>query len=83
MLLTASIVTTGVLIVQQVHERYRLYDQVLELRLQQDDALSELSKLQIERGSERSYDRVVEVATSELTMTFPKELVSPTRESEE
>lgn len=66
----------GFLIIYQIEERLNLYDQILGLRVQQDDALEELKSLQIERGSERSYERVVDIATSELQMTFPDKVVT-------
>ena len=62
----------GFLIIYQIEERLSLYDQILELRVQQDDALEELKSLQVERGSERAYERVVDIATNELQMEFPK-----------
>ena len=65
----------GFLIIFQIDERLNLYDQILELRVQQDDALEELKSLQIERGSERSYERVVDIATQELLMEFPDRVV--------
>lgn len=66
-----GIIVMGFLIIYQIDERLSLYDQILELRVQQDDALEELESLKIERGSERSYERVVDVAESELHMQFP------------
>ena len=65
----------GLLIIYQIDERLNLYDQILELRVQQETALEELKSLQVERGSERSYERVVDIATNELLMEFPSKVV--------
>ena len=51
---------------------------MLDLRVQQDDTLSELARLQVELGSEASYERVVDVANSDLSMEFPKVII-PTK----
>ncbi|MXZ55719.1 MAG: hypothetical protein F4227_05190 [Gammaproteobacteria bacterium] len=66
-----GIIVMGFLIIYQIDERLSLYNQILELRVQQDDALEELESLKIERGSERSYERVVDIAVNELHMQFP------------
>lgn len=73
----------GFLIIYQIDERLSLYDQILELRVQQDDALEELKSLQVERGSERSYERVVDLATNELQMEFPRRVEVTSAETEE
>lgn len=73
----------GILIIYQIDERLSLYDQILELRVQHDDALEELKSLQVERGSERSYERVVDIATNELQMEFPTKVEVASLENEE
>ncbi|MYD45431.1 MAG: hypothetical protein F4W92_03685 [Gammaproteobacteria bacterium] len=70
----SGIIVMGFLIIYQIDERLSLYDQILELRVQQDDALEELESLKIERGSERSYERVVDIAVNELQMQFPNKV---------
>lgn len=79
----SGIIVMGFLIIYQIDERLNLYDQILELRVQQDDALEELKSLQVERGSERSYERVVDIATTELQMEFPDKVVRTDLESVE
>lgn len=79
----SGIIVMGFLIVYQIDERLSLYDQILELRVQQDDALEELKSLQVERGSERSYERVVDIATNELQMEFPQKVEVSSLENEE
>lgn len=75
MCVLGGIIVMGFLIIYQIDERLNLYDQILELRVQHDDALEELNKLLVERGSERSYERVVDIATKELLMEFPDRVV--------
>lgn len=70
-----SILMTGLLIIEQSNQRLRLYESILELRTQQDEALTEMAKLQIELGSERAYERVVNVANSDLSMEFPVKII--------
>ena len=79
----SGIIVMGFLIIYQIDERLSLYDQILELRVQQDDALEELKSLQVERGSERSYERVVDLATNELQMEFPRRVEVTSAETEE
>ena len=79
----SGIIVMGFLIIYQIDERLSLYDQILELRVQQDDALEELKSLQVERGSERSYERVVDIATNELRMEFPKKVEVTSLETKE
>ena len=74
-LLVCGVVVTGLLILDQVRERQRIYNQILELRAQQEQLLAELTRLQIEQGSESSLDRVVEVARADMEMKFPDEVV--------
>lgn len=49
---------------------------MLELRAQQEELLSEHTRLQIERGSENSFDRVVQVAREDMGMKFPENVVT-------
>lgn len=79
----SGIIVMGFLIIYQIDERLSLYDQILELRVQHDDALEELKSLQVERGSERSYERVVDIATNELQMEFPSKVEVANLENEE
>ncbi|MXZ44110.1 MAG: hypothetical protein F4Z01_03915 [Gammaproteobacteria bacterium] len=79
----SGIIVMGILIIYQIDERLSLYDQILELRVQHDDALEELKSLQVERGSERSYERVVDIATNELQMEFPTKVEVASLENEE
>jgi len=76
--LFCSILVTGLLVVEQSNQRRALYQYMLDLRVQQDDTLSELARLQVELGSEASYERVVDVANSDLAMEFPKVII-PTK----
>ena len=76
--LFASILVTGLLVVEQSNKRRQAYLYMLELREQQDDMLSEFARLQVELGSEASYERVVEVANSDLSMEFPT-IIIPTK----
>ncbi|MDE0093868.1 MAG: cell division protein FtsL [Gammaproteobacteria bacterium] len=76
--LFGSILVTGLLVVEQSNQRRALYQYMLDLRVQQDDTLSELARLQVELGSEASYERVVDVANSDLAMEFPKVII-PTK----
>ena len=71
-----GVLVTGLLVVRQVQERQQIYHRILELRTEQDEALSEFTRLQIERGSESSYERVVNVASSELAMKFPNKVIT-------
>lgn len=79
----SGIIVMGILIIYQIDERLSLYDQILELRVQHDDALEELKSLQVEHGSERSYERVVDIATNELHMEFPKKVEVASLENKE
>jgi len=78
-----GIIVMGFLIIYQIDERLSLYDQILELRVQQDDALEDLERLKIERGSERSYERVVDIAVNELYMQFPDKVEITSSETSE
>ena len=82
-LLLTTVLVTGLLVLDQVRERQRIYNQILQLRVQQDKALSEFSRLQIERGSEISYERVVTIATSDMGMKFPDQIVTVEQQEEE
>ena len=75
MFLLAAVLITGLLILQQVEVHQRSYHRLVELRVQQDEALSEFTRLQIERGSEVSFERVVNVSTSDMGMKFPEKVV--------
>lgn len=74
--IVVSVLVTGFLTLEQVRTWHVKYNQVLELRAQQEELLSEHTRLQIERGSENSFDRVVEVARQDMGMDFPANVVT-------
>ncbi|MCY4142478.1 MAG: cell division protein FtsL [Gammaproteobacteria bacterium] len=81
--LLVSVSVTGFLVLNQVRDYQRLDVQLEQLRVQQEELLSEFTRLQIERGSEASLERVVNVATSDMGMKFPTEVVTVKTDGEE
>lgn len=73
--LLTSLSVTGFLVLNQVRDYQQINVQLEQLRVQQEELLSEFTRLQIERGSEASLERVVNVATSDMGMKFPTEVV--------
>lgn len=76
MFLVVAVLATGLQTLEQVRTWHVKYNTVLELRAQQEELLSEHTRLQIERGSENSFDRVVDVAREEMGMKFPENVVT-------
>lgn len=76
MFLVVAVLATGFQTLEQVRSWHVKYNQVLELRAQQEELLSEHTRLQIERGSENSFDRVVNVAREDMGMKFPENVVT-------
>ena len=74
--LVVAVLATGFQTLEQVRSWHVKYNQVLELRAQQEELLSEHTRLQIERGSENSFDRVVNVAREDMGMKFPENVVT-------
>lgn len=74
--IVGAVLVTGFLTLEQVRTWQVKYNQVLELRAQQEELLSEHTRLQIERGSENSFDRVVQVAREDMGMKFPESVVT-------
>lgn len=74
--IVVAVLVTGFLTLEQVRTWQVKYNQVLELRAQQEELLSEHTRLQIERGSENSFDRVVQVAREDMGMKFPESVVT-------
>ena len=74
----SAILVTGFLVLNQVRDYQHIHGQLEELRVQQEELLSEFTRLQIERGSQASFERVVDVATEEMNMEFPATAVTVT-----
>lgn len=74
--IVVAVLVTGFLTLEQVRKWQVKYNQVLELRAQQEELLSEHTRLQIERGSGNSFDRVVQVARDDMGMKFPEDVVT-------
>ena len=68
-----ALLVSGFLTVTQADDRHSLYTQLQELREKQEQTLAEYSRLQIERGSLLSYDKVEEVARATKELEYPEE----------
>lgn len=79
-----ALLVSGFLTVTQADDRHALYTKLQELRAQQEQSLAEYSRLQIEKGSLLSYEKVEEAARTNKALDFPAELsVDEERSSDE
>lgn len=69
-----ALLLSGLLTVSQADERHDLYTRLQELRAEQEQSLGEYSRLQIERGSLLSYEKVEDAASTQKALAFPTEL---------